>query len=93
MRKSMRAALGLIVASLMIAGCTKYADKDQMQQINSMKSEISSLQQQIQTAQQQKTDLQKQVTDKQAQIKKLQDNEQFLQQKLQAAHPDTTSTH
>ena len=90
MRKSMSAVLGLIVASLMIAGCTKYADKDQMQQMSSLKSEISSLQQQIQTAQQQNSDLKKQVSDKQDQIKKLQDNEQFLQQKLQTAHPDTT---
>jgi len=90
MRKSMRAVFGLIVASLLIAGCTKYASQDQMQQMNSLKSEISSLQQQIQTAQQQNSDLKKQLSDKQDQIKKLQDNEQFLQQKLQAAHPDTT---
>ncbi len=92
MRKLTGAALGLLVASMMIAGCTKYADKTQMQQMSDLKSEISSLQQQIQTAQQQKTDLQKQIADKQEQIKKIQDNEQFLQQKMQAAHPDTTKT-
>lgn len=93
MTKSMRAVLGLIVASLMVAGCTKYADKTQMQQMSDTKSEVSSLQKQIQTAQQQKSDLQKQIASKQDQIKKLQENESFSQQKLQAAHPDTTKTH
>ncbi len=90
MRKLTGSVFGLIVASLLIAGCTKYADKTQMQQMSDLKSEISSLQQQIGTAQQQKSDLQKQIADKQSQIKKIQDNEQFLQQKLQTAHPDTT---
>jgi septal ring factor EnvC (AmiA/AmiB activator) len=93
MRKLTGAVLGLIVASMMVVGCTKYADKTQMQQMSDLKSEISSLEQQIQTAQNQQSDLQKQIADKQDQLKKLQDNEQFLQQKLQAAHPDTTMTH
>jgi peptidoglycan hydrolase CwlO-like protein len=93
MRKLTGAVLGLLVASVMMVGCTKYADKTEMQQMSDLKSEISSLQQQIQTAQSQKSDLQKQISDKQDQIKKLQDNEQFLQQKLQAAHSDTTMTH
>jgi len=91
MRKLTGAVLGLLVASFMIAGCTKYADKTQMQQLGDMKNEVSSLDQQIKTAQQQKSDLQKQISDKQSQIKKVQDNEQFVQQKLQAAHPDTTT--
>jgi len=93
MRKLTSAVLGLMVASMMMVGCTKYADKTQMQQMSDTKSEISSLQQQIQTAQTQQSDLQKQLADKKDQIKKLQDNEQFLQQKMQAAHPDTTMTH
>jgi septal ring factor EnvC (AmiA/AmiB activator) len=93
MRKLTGAVFGLVVACIMMAGCTKYADKTQMQQMSDLKSEVSSLEQQIQTAQSQKSDLQKQIADKQNQIKKLQDNEQFLQQKQQATHPDTTQTH
>jgi septal ring factor EnvC (AmiA/AmiB activator) len=84
MRKITGSILSLIVASMVLAGCTKYADQSQMQQLNDLKSEISSLQQQIQSAQQQKSDLQKQLADKQDQIKKLQDNEQVLQQRLQS---------
>ncbi len=91
MRKFAGSILTLLFASMILAGCTKYADQTQMQQMNDMKSEISSLNQQIQTAQQQKADLQKQLANKQDQIKKLQDNEQFLQQKLQQTNPDTTS--
>jgi len=91
MRKLTGSILALLVASIVLAGCTKYADQSQMQQLNDLKSEISSLNQQIQTAQQQKADLQKQLADKQDQIKKLQDNEQFLQQKLQQTNPDTTT--
>lgn len=83
MRKLSGSILSLIVASIVLAGCTKYADQSQMQQLNDLKNEVSSLQQQIQSAQQQKDDLQKQLTDKQDQLKKLQDNEQLLQQRLQ----------
>ncbi len=92
MRKVTGSILSLLVASIVLAGCTKYADQGQMQQLSDLKSEVSSLQQQVQTAQQQKADLQKQLSDKQDQIKKLQDNEQFLQQKLQQTNPDTTKS-
>ena len=87
MKKLTGAVFGLIVASVMMVGCTKYADKTQMQQLSDLKNEVSSLQQQIQTAQQQNADLKKQIADKQEQIKKIQDNEQFYQQKSQAAQP------
>ncbi len=87
MKRLTGAVLGLFVASVLLVGCTKYADKSQMQQLSDLKSEVASLQQQIQTANQQKADLQKQIADKQAQIKKIQDNEQFYQQKSQAAQP------
>lgn len=90
MKKLTGAVLGLFVASFIMVGCTKYADKTQMQQLSDLKSEVSSLQQQIQTAQQQNADLKKQIADKQDQIKKIQDNEQFYQQKVQTAKPDTT---
>ncbi|MFZ1081275.1 MAG: hypothetical protein WAO19_05045 [Candidatus Kryptoniota bacterium] len=92
MRKLTGSILSLVIASIVLAGCTKYANQTQMQQLNDLKSEISSLQQQVQTTQQQKADLQKQLADKQDQIKKLQDNEQFLQQKLQQTNPDTTKS-
>ncbi len=84
MRKLPGAVLSLIVASILLAGCTKYADKSQMQQMSDLKNEIATLQQQIQTAEQQKSDLQKQVADKQEQVKKLISNEQLLQQRMQA---------
>jgi septal ring factor EnvC (AmiA/AmiB activator) len=83
MKNSLRAALGLIAASVLLAGCTKYADQSQMQQLDNIKNEIATLQQQVTNAEQQKADLQKQVADKQQQIKTLQSNEQLLQQRLQ----------
>ena len=92
MRKLPGAILSLIVASIILAGCTKYADKSQMQQLGDLKNEVATLEQQIKTAEQQKADLQKQVADKQDQIKKLQGNEQFLQQKLQETHQDSTKS-
>jgi len=90
MKKMTGAVLGIFVASVMIVGCTKYADKTQMQQLSDLKNEVPALQQQIQTAQQQNADLKKQIADKQDQIKKIQDNEQFFQQKLQTAQPAVT---
>ena len=83
MRKLPGAILSLIVASILLAGCTKYANKSQMQQLADLKNEVATLQQQIKTAEQQKADLQKQVAEKKDQINKLKSNEQFLQQKLQ----------
>ncbi len=84
MRKISGGILSLIVASVLLAGCTKYADQNQMQQLSDLKKEIATLQQQIQAAEQQKSGLQKQVADKKEQIKKLQSDEQLLQQRLQA---------
>ncbi len=91
MRKTPGVILSLIVASILLAGCTKYADKTQMQQMSDMKNEIATLQQQIQTANQQKADLQKQVAAKQEEIKKLQSNEQAVQQRMQAQQDTTKS--
>ncbi len=84
MRKLPGVILSLIVTSILLAGCTKYADQSQMQQLSDLKNEIATLQQQIQTADQQKADLQKQVADKKDQIKKLENDEQLLQQRLQS---------
>ncbi len=84
MRKLPGVVLSLIVTSILLAGCTKYADQSQMQQLSDLKNEIATLQQQIQTADQQKADLQKQVADKKDQIKKLENDEQLLQQRLQS---------
>ncbi len=84
MRKLPGAILSLIVASILLGGCTKYADQSQMQQLSDLKNEIATLQQQIKTAEQQKSDLQGQVAAKKEQIKKLESNEQLLQQRLQA---------
>ncbi len=91
MRKLPGVILSLIVTSILLAGCTKYANQSQMQQMSDLKNEIATLQQQIKTADQQKTDLQKQIADKKAQIKKLESNEQLLQQRLQS-QPDTTTS-
>ncbi|MCL4538468.1 MAG: hypothetical protein M1378_02530 [Bacteroidetes bacterium] len=91
MRKLPGVILSLIVASVLLAGCTKYADQSQMQQMSDLKNEIATLQQQIQTADQQKTDLQKQIADKKAQIKKLESNEQLFQQRLQSQQDTTKS--
>ena len=84
MRKLPGVVLSLIVTSILLAGCTKYADQSQMQQLSDLKNEIATLQQQIQTADQQKADLQKQVADKKEQIKKLENDEQLLNQRLQS---------
>ena len=92
MKKLPGAILILIVASVLLAGCTKYANQSEMQQLSNLKNEVASLEQQISTAQQQVAELKKQIADKQDQVKKVQSNEQFLQQKLQAAGQDTTST-
>ncbi len=92
MRKLPGAILSLIVASLLLAGCTKYANKSQMQQLADLKNEVATLQQQIKTADAQKAGLQKQVAEKKDQIKKLKSNEQFLQQKLQESHQDSPSS-
>ncbi len=91
MRKLPGAILSLIVASILLAGCTKYANQGQMQQLSDLKNEIATLQQQIQTADQQKASLQKQVADKKAQIKKLENNEQLLQQRLQSQQDTSKS--
>jgi|GEM_PF-5289830 septal ring factor EnvC (AmiA/AmiB activator) len=90
MRSLPGAILSIIVASVLLAGCTKYADQNQMQQLSDLKKEVATLEQQIKTAEQEKADLQKQIADKQAQINQVKENEKFVQQKLQQAQSDST---
>ncbi len=92
MKKLSGAILSLFVASVFLVGCTKYANQSEMQQLSNLKSEVASLEQQISTARQEKASLEKQIADKQDQIKKVQSNEQFLQQKLQAAGQDSSQS-
>jgi len=65
---------GMFAGSTMIVGCGGGVDEEQLQMLNTLKSEVESLNNQVKAKEDEKASLQKQISDKDAKIKKCNDD-------------------
>lgn len=68
---------------LSIAGCTKYAKDEEIQQLNNLKAETEQLEKEIKAKEQEKAALQKEIQEKDQKLKELQAEKEKVQQRLQ----------
>ncbi len=66
-----------------IAGCTKYAKDEEIQQLNNLKAETEQLDKEIKAKEQEKAALQKEIQEKDQKLKELQAEKEKIQQRLQ----------
>lgn len=75
----------LLISSfiLSIAGCTKYAKEQEIQQLNNLKAETEQLEKEIKAKEQEKAALQNEISEKDKKLKELEAEKEKVQQRLQ----------
>lgn len=83
MMKKIASLLLISLFVFFIAGCTKYAKDEEIQQLNNLKAETEQLDKEIKAKEQEKAALQKEIQEKDQKLKELQAEKEKIQQRLQ----------
>jgi len=87
MERSMMKKVGSILLIslfvIFVAGCTKYAKDEEIQQLNNLKAEVEQLEKEIKAKEQEKAALQNEISQKDQKLKELQSEKEKVQQRLQ----------
>lgn len=68
---------------IFIAGCTKYAKEQEIQQLNNLKAEVEQLDKEIKAKEQEKASLQNEISQKDKKLQELEAEKAKVQQRLQ----------
>ncbi len=66
-----------------IAGCTRYAKDEEIQQLNNLKAEVEQLEKEIKAKEQEKAALQNEISQKDKKLQELEAEKAKVQQRLQ----------
>ena len=72
----------VIVASLVLAGCTRYANEEQLNALDESSAAVSALEKQIAEKEQEKAELERKLAEKQDELKKVQAEKEKVRSKL-----------
>ena len=72
----------IVVVSLLLAGCTRYANEEQLTALDESEASVSALERQIAEKEQEKAELQRRLAEKQEELKKVQAEKEKIKSKL-----------
>lgn len=83
MKKRIVSTLLISLFIFFVAGCTRYAKEEEIQQLNNLKAETEQLEREIRAKEQEKASLQREISEKDQKLKELQSEKEKVQQRLQ----------
>jgi len=72
----------IIITSLVLSGCTRYANEEQLNALDESSTAVSSLEKQIAEKEQEKTELQRKLAEKQDELRNVQAEKEKVRSKL-----------